>query len=471
MTINKKMIRNATVGILVLALLCGAYWFVLNWQPKSDENGGVTSRAITLLSLDEDEVSEIFVKNENAEYTLARVEDGENESWSIVEYPYLEFSASKIKSTALGLLSLSADKEITDEVSRLQEFGLDGEKQMFTVRLKSGGEKMFILGDRLVVDSEYYIMEKDGEKIYTISEYAAGGILKVPNDFRETNLAQVDTENILEMTISRDGEKLIDFYVIGSDEKKNRDKNTFNTSNVRMRYPYTETVNSDRFSEFLESVPTTVEVKEFVSDDAADIQKYGLDAGCKLVIKDNTATHTLTLGNKDENGFTYAMYNDCGFIFTMETELSDAVKEIKPFDFVEKFAHIYSIDSVAELNVAGNKGTHSMTVKTEGDDDDKKYICAVDGKSADEDAFKKMYQGVIGLTVTGIPDSEKSGAEICKVTFVMNDGSKYTAVYNEYDERNAVVTRTDGKKYLILRKYVDEMLEQLESFAKDPSGK
>lgn len=469
MTINKKMIRNAVIGVVVLTLLGGAYWFALKWQPKGEENKNETSRAITLLSLDDDEVSEVYVKNENAEYTLVRVEDGENEAWSVAEYPQIEVSSSKVKSTVLGLLSLSADAEITDDMSRLSEFGLDGEGKFFIVRLKDGAEKTFILGDKLVVDSKYYIMEKGGEKIYTVSEYAADGILKVPNDFRETNLGQIDTENILEMTISRGGKELVDFYIIGSDEKK--DKNTFSTSNVRMRYPYTEMVSSDRFNEFIENIPTTVEVTSFVSDDTADMHKFGLDTGCKLVIKDKAATHTLILGDEAENGGVYATYNDCRFIFTMETELPAAVGEIKPFDFIDKFAHIYSIDTVSEVKVANNKGTHNMTVKVTGDGNDKKYTCAVDGKNADEDAFKTMYQGIIGLTVTGMPDSDKNGAEICKITFVMTDGSKYTAVYNEYDERNAVVTRVDGKRYLILRKYVDEMCEQLEAFAKNLSGK
>lgn len=41
---------------------------------------------------------------------------------------------------------------------------------------------------------------------------------------------------------------------------------------------------------------------------------------------------------------------------------------------------------------------------------------------------------------------------------------KNTARYYEYDDRSFVVERPDGKKYLMLRKYIDELREKMEEF-------
>ena len=459
------MIRNAVVGLIALALLGGAYYFAVKWQPESDEKTQTESSSIQLFNCEEDKLSELHIKNTEAEYTLRHTGEGDDTAWSIPEYGGIEFSQSKMKNTVLGLAGLYADKEITSDLSSLDEFGLSDEKTVFSLKMKDGTEKTFILGDKLVVDAKYYIMEKGGDKIYTISEYTAENVLKVPNDFRETNLGSIDTSDIKEISVSRGNEKVVEFY----QTEKSDDKSSFQTSTVRMKYPYDENVSADRFEELVNAIPNAVEVIDFVSDNPADAQKYGIGSGYNVIIRDSAAAHTLRIGDLDSGGNAYAMYNDFGFIFTMKPDLLKLVKEIKPFDYVERFAHIYSIDSVSEITVSYGGKTHKLTVRKEGSGDNEKYVCAVDGKSAEEDAFKGMYQAIIGLTVTDTAKDGAQGAELCRIAFKMNDGSEKTAVYYDYDERSAVVVRPDGKRYLMLKKYVEEMTAKLDGFLKEPN--
>lgn len=471
MTVQKKMIRNIIIAVIVLGLLGGVYYWAIKWQPDSKKADGQTDeKLITLFSAKEDELTEIRFVNNGTVFTLKRTGTGDSATWGIPEYPDIEFSQTKLKSAVSGFTSISASKEITDDLSKLASFGLADEKNSVTVKKSDGTEKTFILGEKLVVDSSYYIMEKGGDKIYTVSEYKAEDMLKHPDDFRETNLGTIDTASIESVSVSKGGEKIAEFGKATEDEKNGVGSAAYQTTDMKMRYPYDEPVNSDRFSKMV-SVFTNVEVISFVSNSTDDAAKYGLDSGYKIVIRDSAATHTLTFGNTAEDGNVYAMYNDCGFIFTVKPDMLNAVKDIKPFDLIDKFAHIYNIDSVDSITVTGTGRKHVLSISRSGSGDEQKCEYKIDDKKAAEDAFKGYYQKVIGLTVTDVPSGDENGEQMCEVSFKMTDGKVYKSVYYEYDERNVRLVRPDGKSYLMLRKYVTEMLDSLDKFYGSPDKK
>ena len=461
------MIRNIIIAVVALGLLGAAYYFAVKWQPK-DKNSESGNESIELFSAEEKDISEILLRNNGAEYTLKKTGDGDDAVWSIpAEREGIEFSQSKLKNEVSTLISLTATKEVTDDLSDTAAYGLADESKAVTIRKTDGTETTFVLGDKVVVDANYYIMEKGGGKIYTISEYKAEAMLKQPNDFRETNLGTIDTSTISEFSASRGGEKIVAFRTLGEGESGDA---AYRSSEIQMTYPYDEPVKIDTFNQLV-STFSGVEVISFVSDDTGDAAKYGLDSGYKIFIRDGNGTHTLTFGNTDESGNVYAMYNDYGFIFTMAPDMLNAAEGIKPFDLIDKFAHIYDITKVNSVVVSYGGKTHTMTITRTGSGDSEKSEYSVDGKSANEDAFKQAYQEIIGLSVTGVVPSEKQGALVCEVTFNMADGKAYKASYYEYDERNVRVVRPDGKSYLMLKKYVSEMSDKLDKFAQDPSKK
>lgn len=467
MTINKKMIRNAVIGILAIAVLSGAYYWAVKWEPGKTDAGdeGSAFESISLFKTEEENISEIFIKNTEAVFTLKRSGEGDDAVWSIPEYSDIEFSQSKIKNAVFGFMSFYADKEITDDSGKLEEFGLADEKNSVTIRLKDGSETTLVLGDKLVVDDKYYIKKKGEDRVYTISGYKAAEMLKCPSDFRETNLGSIDNSGIQEMSVSHGNEKIIEIYNSGEDQGED----VFHTSSIRMRYPYDEIISNDRYGELVQTIPTSVEVISFVSDDVNNAAQYGLDNGYRVTIRDTEKEHRFIFGNADDSGNIYAMYNDNRFIFTMIPDILNAVKDIKPFDYVEKFAHIYGIDKVSSIAVEYGENEHTLTIKKTGSGDDEKFEYAVDGKTAKEDAFKDMYQAIIGLTVTDIAGSGTQGSKVCEVRFKMNDGRERVAAYYEYDERNVLVVRPDGRRYLMLKKYVESMTEKLDRFAESPT--
>lgn len=466
MSLNKKLIRNIIIAIVVLAALGAAYYFAVKWQPKTEENKNSSlTESISLFSADADSVNKIVYKSGDESFSIVKSGSKDSEKWEIPEKPNISFSQSKLKNASYDLTSVSASKKIENNSGNLSDFGLENAQAEVTV-FTNDGETTFILGDKLVVDSSYYFMKKGDSLVYTVSEYVAKMMLKKPNDFRETNLATISTENITELSINHGGKP---FMAFKKSEKES--EHTLQMASMVMTYPYEENLRSEQFSELL-SAFTGVEVLSFVSDNIADAAKYGIDKGFSVVIKENDKEHKISFGNTAEDGNVYATYNDCGFIFTMLPDMQNAFKDIKPFDLVEKFAHIYTIDNVSDIDIKSGKGQHTLSISRTGSGDDEKCTYKVDGKDAEEDAFKGMYQIIIGLMITDNDvDNSKVGKEIMDITFNMTDKKKYTAKYYEYDERSVMVKRPDGKQYLMLKKYVDSMQNSLEEFVKRPTKK
>lgn len=462
MSVNKKLIRNTVIAAVALCALAAGYWFAVKWQP-SGGNDAADAETFPLMSVKTEDAAKIEFKNENGAFSLVRTGEGDKAKWSIPEREGVEFSQSMIESTVSAICSLNADKEIADSAENSAEYGFSSPKAEVSVTTKDGTEKTLVLGDKMVVDTSYYIMEKGGGKIYAVSEYNADALLKQPNDFREKTLATIDAQSLKRFAISRGGQKVVE--IVNSDGAD--DKSSATMSSLRMTYPYSESVNTEKFSKITE-VFTSVSVTDFVSDNPADAEKYGINSGVKVEIEDGTAAHTLTFGGADENGNVYTMYNDKGFIFTTSPKMLDAVSGVKPFDLMERFAHIYNIDNVESITVKANGKTHTLSMSRSGSGDDVKTTYKMDGKDSEENAFKGMYQAIIGLTVTDEVSGAESGEKFCEITFKMTDGKSNAAVYYTHDERNLRVTRPDGKSFLILKKYVSGMLETLEKFAENP---
>lgn len=454
MTINKKMIINLTVGVLVLAVLGGVYFWATGWQPGNEDEQPFKSDEILLFDVDTDKIAEVLINNENAKFVIKR-NDNKETSWSVENYQGIEFSQTKIQNLIENLSKISANRKVESNDKSPADFGIELNKNTVTICTVDGDESTFALGGRPTQDSDYYLMKIGDTGIYTVSAYKAEELLKTPNDLRENVIASIDTANIQSLKIEKSGKKIMEICY-----SEDADDGTYKSSSFLMTYPYNEVVNKQKFEELV-SAFARVEAVRFVSDNSSDSSKYGLNNGYRVQIDESGKKHTILFGDSDEYGNVYAMYGDKQYIFTMKLEIKNAIIGINPFDYIIKFAHIYALDNVSSVRVDYKGKTYTLAVQRNANDE-KKTKYRINDRSVNEENFKKLYQAVIGLTITDIPQNQTEGKEVCSISFELINGGAQTARYYECDERNVILKRHDGKRYVMLKKHLDEMIRELE---------
>lgn len=474
MTSNSKKILIAVIGAVVVLALAAAYVLVNNLKTKDDGTGTDDSAsAFEIYSISEENFKEIEIYNSSESFIFTKAEETEvnaegKESVRTVyvcnERPNIILSQTKIKNMLYDFYSFYVKKLITEDMTRAEEYGFSETSPYALVTDINGVSTRLILGGKSPVDNSYYVMKEGENKIYLMSGSKAASFNNGFSEYRERTLGVMDSNTLLSFSVTDKGKR-----IIGIRYKNENDKEVVTTdlTTYVMTYPYTGTVRIDPFSKMMEPF-TDVVVEDFVEDSLDNLSRYGLDNPLMAVLQDvDGNVHRLQFGNTDEKGNVYTLYNDYKLVFTTTPEMYNAVKDIDPFEYVEKFANIYSIDDVSNVTVSAEGRTYSLDIKKLSDD---KSEYKINGKEAVEDGFKSVYQSVIGLMITGETDTPKRDSEYAVIEFAFNNGDakKRTVIY-EYDERNYGVLKNDGTYGLTLKKNVANMLDMLKELDEDPT--
>ncbi len=455
MSLNKKLIRNAIIATVLLAFLGAGYFFAVKWQPESDNDSQTDYESILVFSTEEQKISKLVFQNGSEIFSVTRTPE---KKWAITEREDIQFSQSKLQSAVYNLTAIRASKELDNSSVNLSDFGLEKQDRAVTIHTDDGAITL-ILGDKLAVDSKYYMMVEGRSKVYVVSDFVASSIHKTPDEFRETSLAVINREEITKITIKNDNKRFIEL-----DEVNQEDTGKLQMASLSMIYPYKYGLDAEAVEQFLSEF-LSVEVIDFISNNIADSKKYGIENGWSIEIKDGEQTHNIRFGNSDENGNVYATYNDCGYIFTMSPGMHKTLKDTKPFDLIDKFAHLYMIDKVKSINIKFDNNIYTMSIGKSGDSTEYK----INDKIASEEAFKAAYQIVVGRMVTDTVKNETlKGSEVANIAFNMIDGTSHVAKYYEYDDRSYMI-EDEGQKFLILKKYIDELKETIKDFSQNPN--
>lgn len=474
---NKKKIIAIIAAAAVVIALAAAYWFISKTPAKQEEGQTAEeSNTLKLFEIKDEDIERLSFSINGEAFSFERreeeVERGEDKKKTIEivyrspEHPEALLSQSKIKNMLYDFYEFHASKLISEDMSKMAEYGFGGGgNNTITVRNKNGNETTFTLGDKNPVEDSYYVMMSGEDKIYLMSGYKADSFLNGFSAYRETELGEIDTSTILSFSVTNAGER-----VIGIRYKNENDKDVVTTDTMTyvMVYPYSGAVRIDPFAKMMEPFGG-VSAIDFVSDSLDNLKEYGLDKPLKIVLQDAAkVVHTLYFGGKDEKGNIYTMYNDYSFVFTTSPEMYNAVKDIKPFEYLEKFANIYNIDDVTKVTVTSGSEKYEMEINRKSD---KEAYYKINQKDATEDAFKAAYQSVIGLSITSEAESQPKEKPVCKIVFTFKDGSEKVTEIFEYDDRNYGVLKNDGSYSLTLKKNIANMLDILKAFSKKPTVK
>lgn len=454
MWIKDKLVRNIIISVIVIALLAGAYIWIVNIPDEPQETVTQTSEGVSVYTVDSASVEKLYIKNETSEYTIVKTDSG----YTIMGYEDIDFAPETIVQNIYMLSDFSAEKEI--ENPDIVQYGLDNPTAVMEISA-DGVANTIEVGNKMVGGNGYFIRHKQSGKVYLLPEALVISFMMEVNDYRPTTLATADITNINKLDIATNGQTTVSMRKLNDEEK---DEFSMFTSYV-MTYPHYASVQRGALEELAEGMGV-ISVKEYVEDKPGDLAKYGL-ANPKFVLELESASgsYKVLYGNKTETDGVYAMLSDKNFVFETDSTIYDSLEGVQVLRLLERYAHIIDMYEVAEISVSGNGENYKFVLT--GDEQNKKVT--VNGAPADIEKFKLAYQSIIGIDVSGFTENASDGEECARIEFKLYDGNTVTARYLTYDERNYVLERNGVKQSTVLKENVDTMFKTLNEYAKNPN--
>lgn len=154
-----KPIKLLLILLALLVILGAGYWFLMS---TPQEPGQPDGQPILLADRSPDEVKAVEVHNQNGGYTFYREAEG---------YVLHDLPPEKVNPEYVAMLLDEASRveclsEVTDELNRLSDFGLETPEAEVNVIYADGGAFRLLLGAEETVSGGRYCMELGGDRIY-----------------------------------------------------------------------------------------------------------------------------------------------------------------------------------------------------------------------------------------------------------------------------------------------------------------
>jgi hypothetical protein len=460
---SMKLYRGALISLVVLAGLYGVYYWSEGKKPETK----LEDKTITIFETSKENILSVDIENVNGKVGFKR--DGEE--WKLNPYKNISLIKSKVEGLIYDVANIKAEQIIEKDAKNLEMYGLDTPISIVFIKLGDGTEKIFYVGDSTPSKANHYFKEKDSGEVYSVYASKAEAFAKGLEEYRERTIFSFKPEDIREIAV--EGKDLPKILIKAKEVKKDEkaeDKTTAGTlSTWDMIEPYNRSVDNEKIQQIILSKLTGINVDQFVEDEPKDLAQYGLDKPQYTVnfVDAHGKSITFLLGySKDDS--IYIKTPERNSVYLVDASNFE-FKDADAFAFIEKFAYIVNIDTVNKILIEadGKQTTLEITHSTE---EGKEDTYKVRGKDAEEGAFKKLYQDVIGLILDGplmAKEKEKLGKTIASCTFYHIDGTQDVNVkYVSIDDRRCAVVKNGTSEFYIQKKKVTAMLDALKGFGK-----
>ncbi|MDR0404371.1 MAG: DUF4340 domain-containing protein [Oscillospiraceae bacterium] len=150
--------------------------------------------SISLIKTEIKEIKEIAVKNQDSEFKIEVVDDGDEPNFKLEALEKAGKSPSKdlVKYLAQDLCNFSASKIISENPQDDEKYGLKEPKATIKVSFKDSTSKTLLLGENTSFDSGAYLKIDEEDKIYLISMSDASIFLNTPENYAEVEKEHSD---------------------------------------------------------------------------------------------------------------------------------------------------------------------------------------------------------------------------------------------------------------------------------------
>ena len=420
--------------VIVLAVLIGAYLFVTRPKPAAAPSAAA---AVVLSKGDKDKITTVSLTH-RPEGTLTLVKKAG--AWTVQPAATGALDGSSIDNLLYSFSSLNAERVIEEHPTDLAPFGLAPPRAEGTATWEDGTAHTILIGDKTPSGSSFYAQVKGDPRVYSVETYSGQHFHWTVKDLLSRTLAPaLNYDEVASVKlVERDG------TVIEARRKADAEAKSFQLGfgQFVLTRPYTVPRGLDaQKQDTLMKAAQAVTIADFPDEPLKGLAAYGLDRPrAELITRDTSNTLDLIFGSEKGTQTYFAVRGQTG-VYLADTSSLDFLKT-KPFDMIDKFAFIPNIEDVDRIQVTNAGTTHTLalarTVKKAakaGEQDTTTTAYTADGKTVDEDAFKKFYQILIGVQIEGEMAHRVPDAPAVSVTFQLNKGSPSTVKvdYAPYD--------------------------------------
>ena len=426
-----------------------------------------------IFSANEDEITSFDVKNQTGKFSVERceeiVEREDREPVINVDYRLygnhdMKLSQKNVRKFLSDFTEFHVKSVVADNLSEknLKKYGFTDDEVFVQINLRDEETHKFILGGTSPDGKERYLIKSGNEKIYSIVSLKESAFLNDLESYRERRIGTLDGNTLLSFSVTDKGVRKMGIRYKNIDE---REVVTIDMMTYVMVLPYNGPVNIDRFGELMSNFDE-VYAEDFVEDNPTDLSKYGLDehSSVRAVIQDSEGgVHDLNFGKTDEAGNVYTMYQGNDFVFTTNPKMYNAVKDINPAEFIDKYTNIFRISDVRKVTLEKGEKKFVLEIMPSGA---AKY--RINGKEALDRAFKAVYDGIAGIIVENTAEEEKKEEKVLDITFRLKSGVTKKSEFYEYDSKYYGAVTTEGEYGLVSKRFVDNLMEIIEVFDEKP---
>lgn len=486
---KKRSLTTLLSLVLSVVIVAVGVFCVIKFVPESADDTPQTF-SVKVKTTKAEDVKEIEINNQYGNFKIQPIfEDTETESgsesyssvhWTLKDVDMKLLSPSLVGTTADGILSIYASREMTDTSL---DYGFDKPYITIKVTTASQGSYDVTVGNKTPDGTGYYLKVSGDEKVYLVT---VGTVEKFDLGLEDFANAVIITAPSLDSNTLADDKKYFNDegaisyfdYIELSGPRYNNEKIIIKslwdnemashtvTTDDGVRYGDTDTCNAmfGLLSNGLVAINAYV-----LNPTSEDIRTYKLD---KPELEVNIKSGSMTVGMKasmydKENNYYAVMIEGRDAIYAVSSDALGMLSA-KKADYFNDFVFLEYYNSFSNVKIETPEKTYNF--KTSYDDKAEKnaFKIELDGKALDGDLFTAYYEHIVSMAPV-YEESYVSGTPSYTATFTFTDtakGTKKLELIKQTDRRYLVVV--DGAKMgLVSSSVYDNLVEYVENIVND----
>ena len=412
--------------------------------------------------------------------------------------------------------SLDAAEKVADS-GNPKDFRLEPPESEINVQYADGTEKTIYVGMQSPAKDYYYAMIKGDPAIYMISTGIGERAFYTMDKLLSKTLPSISAETLEYIYVEHRGMDPIEYAFDGTQEEFEASKEQYGAVLLHMVQPFKGwELYASNFQTYVLDGMSGISIGDLIEVQPEDYSIYGLDdPSLEFWLRDGGCEIHLEIGNDVDNAdeenidgdksYVYVKFFDRPQVYIMDKSYLSTIYDINPFSFSPRFVALLNIDTVDGMAIRSEAVNYDITLNHElipvtptptpsptpsptpepdaaepaetepaiqpesspaPTPTPRKVIRPIVNKQeVQEDAFKKFYQSVIGLSYDTVIDifTPASLPDI-SISFVLNTGEPHVEVrFFRYNNDFYAVQRDDGPiQFVIGKQYVDAMFKSAE---------